>query len=186
MIRLLTRCLLGIGVWLYSPNVSAQDASSPPLSTPQVERKGDPVLRQAPLDAVILLDANNKRVFLPGNWPLTVLDDFRDFLFKNPDSHVPPFIIRNVSAIGTVVGNYVEAQVRIELKTTTYRPVHIPLGFKEGILPSDEHTFQYTGTGFAELTSDTNEYIAIVFPSVVAGIGRIGQSAYRAVRKTGN
>jgi len=156
-----------MGVWLCLVNVLAQNTPSPPL-----ERKSEPVLRQTPLDAIVLIDADKNRVLLPGNWSLTVLDDFLDYLLQGHQNQVPPFVLRNISATGTVVGHYVETNVKIELKTTTYQSVRVPLGFKEGILPSEDQAgqppFLYSGTGSAQLTVDSHErqYVAIVSPRV--------------------
>jgi len=162
-------CLLGIGVWFCHTSVSAQDAPGLP-SAP--ERKNEPVIRKTPLDVIVLSDPDGNRILsLPGGWPLTVADDFHDFLFNNQQNPVPPFIIRNVSATGTVVGQYVETRIQIEISTSGYQPIRIPLGFKEGILLLDEDKTNqppfYTGAGSAELTVDPQErqYVAIVTPS---------------------
>jgi len=178
MIRLMLWCLLGIGVWFGYTNVSAQDALSPlgsvssgsavsPIGS--AERRSDPVIRQAPL-TVFVDSGGNWLLPLPGNWSLDVLEEFHRFLFGNRQNPVPPFIIRNVTATGSVAGNFVEAHVQIELTTSGSQPVRVPLGFREGILPSEDWSdvpsFHYMGPGFASLTVDPQEghYVAIVTP----------------------
>ena len=172
MIRLMAQCLFGMSVGLCLVSAAAQDAPTP--ITEKAEKKGEPVIQQTPLNAIVLLDPEGHRVLLPGPWSLSVADDFLDYLLNVQQNPVPPFILRNVSATGTIVGNYVETDVRIELWTTSYRPVRVPLGFKEGILPSEEQTdkptFRYNGTGSASLTVDPQErqYVAIVSPQTPA------------------
>jgi len=168
--------LLGVCVWLCQADATAQNA--PVLDTSG--KKGTPVIRRAPLDATIRLsDEGHQNIYLtlPGGWPLTVFDDFHNYLQKDRQNPLPAFILWNVSATGTLVGNYVETQIHIELSTTGYRPVRIPLGFKNGIFPSTDRTdqlpFQYTGTGSAYLTVDPNEeqYVAVVVPQSDQGAG---------------
>ena len=173
MTRLLLWCLLGIGVWFCHADVSGQDA--PKLPGP-VEAKNETIVRKAPLDLIILYDTeNNRSLKLPGGWPLAELDGLYRTLMSDQQDKVPPFIIRNVSATGSVVGNHVEANVQIELATSGNQTVQIPLGFKEGIFPSEDQTdvptFSYTGSGSASLTSlmiDSQErqYVALVTPHV--------------------
>jgi len=169
MIRLTVACLLGVCVWLCQADASAQVAPTPD----SLGNKSKPVVRRAPLDATILLSDEGQRniyLTLPGGWSPTRLDDFHNFLLKDLQNPLPPFILWNVSATGTIVGNYVEAQVRVELSTTGYQPVRIPLGFKNGIFPSEDQTnqppFRHTGTGSAHLTVDPKEeqYVAVVVP----------------------
>ena len=173
MIQLTVQCLLGIGVWFgiwfCQANVSAQDAPVP--SPAWSAKKNETVIQRTPIDAVVVFDnEGNRALYLPGNWPLTVFDDFHYFIQRNQQSPVPLFVIQNVSATGTTVGNYVEIDVRIELSTFSDQPVRIPLGFTEGIIPSDDQTnrppFRYTGTGSADFTFDSNErqYVAVVIP----------------------
>ena len=163
MIRLMAQCLLGICVWLSLLNVSAQDASAP-----LAEKRSEPIVRKTPLDAIYLVSPEGNSTLLPGDWSLTVIDDFHRYLLKDQQTPVPPFILRSVSAAGTIVGNRVEVEAHIELVTSSYRPVRIPLGFREGILPSDHQMerppFRYTGTGSAEITVEGGQYVAIVVP----------------------
>jgi hypothetical protein len=171
MVRLMVRCLLWIGVWLGQVNVLAQDAFVPAV-VPATERRGEIVVRQLPLDAIYLDDTEGNRVLLPGPWPLNVVDEFYKHLLKDQQDQIPPFTIRNVSATGTVVGKRVEIDVQIELITYSPQAVRIPLGFREGILPSAEQTdkpsFRYTSPGTVSLTVDPQEeqYVAIVVPHV--------------------
>jgi len=165
MIRLMLWCLLGIGVWFCHTNVSAQDASVLPGSA---ERRSDTIIRQSPL--IVLIDPDGNWLLpLPGGWSPTVLDDFYRFLLSDRQDQVPPFIIRNVTATGTVSDNFVETNVQIEILTTGSQTAQIPLGFKEGILPSEDQTdrssFRYTGPGSASLTFE-GQYVAIVTPHV--------------------
>ena len=149
-------CLLGISVWHCLLNVSAQDAPAP-------------IIRRAPLDVVYISDVEGNKIEMPG-WSPTMIDDLYKSLFKDQQDPVPAFILRKVSATGKVVGNYVEIDTQIELVTSTYLPVQVPLGFREGILPNEEQagqpTFRYAGTGSASLTINTEErqYVAVVIP----------------------
>lgn len=160
----MAQCLLGISVWLCLLNVSAQDTSAP-----SVEKRSEPVIRQT-LDAIYFVTPDDKSIFLPGNWSLTLMDDFHRFLQKDRQTPVPPFILRSVSAVGTIVSNRVEVDVQIEIGTSTDRPVRIPLGFQEGILPSEDQTnkppFRYTGPGSADITVEGGQYVAIVVPQM--------------------
>ena len=170
MIRLTVACLLGVCVWLCQADIPAQDASVP--APPPPDQKGELVIRRAPLDVFVLVDDEGNRFSpLPGGWSLTKMDDFQRFLLqKDQQSPVPSFIIRNVSATGTIVDHYVATDVQVELVTSGYQPVRIPLGFKEGIFPSENLTgqppFRYVGNGAAFLTVDTKEgqYVAVVVP----------------------
>ena len=168
MNRLMLYCLLGTGAWLYTTNAHAQDAPGPPNIT---DKKTETIIRKTPLDVIIFSDPNGNPIHsVRGGWPLTVADDFYDYLFKNRQNPVPPFIVRSVSATGTVAGHYVETHIQIEISTSAAQSVRIPLGFKEGILPNKDQTdqtpFRYIGAGSAELTVDPQErqYIAIVTP----------------------
>ena len=162
MIRLIVPCLLGISVCLCWGNVSAQDAPTP-------------VIRQAPLDAVYISGAEGHNIVMHG-WSPTQLDNLYKSLFNDQQDPVPPFFLRNVSAAGKVVDHYVEVDVQIELLTSTYQPIQVPLGFREGILPGEEQTgkptFRYTGPGSALLTVDAEErqYVAIVVPQTQSAI----------------
>jgi len=155
---------------LASPGLAGSGLAASPVGS--AERRGDPVIRRAPLDVVVLSDPSGNPIFsLPGGWSLTVMDDIYRLLMDQQDP-TPPFIIRNVAATGTVAGNFVEAHVQIELTTSGSQPVRIPLGFREGILPSEDRSdvpsFRYAGPGSAALTVDPQEeqYIAIVTPYV--------------------
>ncbi|MDR0327207.1 MAG: hypothetical protein LBI05_02805 [Planctomycetaceae bacterium] len=164
MIRLIARCLLGVGVWLCQFNVSAQDAV-----TSNVEKKGETIIRQTPVDYFYLDDIQGKR-FVSSRIPLTTIDDFYNYILKDQQNPIPTFILRNVSATGKVVGKYVEVDVQIEFLTTGHQHVRVPLGFKEGILPrgnqTDQSPFRYTGSGVASLIVDPQEgqYVAVVTP----------------------
>jgi len=162
MIRLIVSCLLGISVWLYPLNVSAQDAPIPPT-----ERRLPVTIWQAP-PAIYLENVNGSRFILPG-WSLVDIDDFYKKITKeDQQDSIPSFIPRSVSATGTVRDNYVEMDIQIELQTSSYLPVRIPLGFKEGILPgkdqTDKPSFRYTGSGSANITVEEGQYVAIVVP----------------------
>jgi len=166
MIRLIAQCLLGIGVWLCLLNVSAQDTS-----IPSAGNKGETVIRQAPLDVIYLEDDKGTRHLMP-RWTIPDLEALYNFISKNQQTPVPSFVLRNISATGTVIGNYVEVEidVQVEFLTTSSQPIRIPLGFAEGILPSEDQskkqTFRYTGAGSASLIVDPLEgqYVALVVP----------------------
>jgi hypothetical protein len=133
-----------------------------------VEKRIDPVFRPA-LDAIYLSTPDGTKYQFPGDWPPTTFDDFRRFLLRNQETPLPSFIIRSVTATGTVADNRVEVDVQIELATSTFQPVRIPLGFREGILPSEDQTetppFRYSGTGSADITTvEAGQYVAIVVP----------------------
>ena len=169
MFRLTVACLLGVCVCLYQADAPAQDAPAPVPTAP--EQKGETVIRKAPLDAIVLIDDKGLTYKLYGDWSLTVMDDFHDYVMqKGEQNPMPSFTLQNVSATSTVVDNYVEADVQIELSTSGYQPVRIPLGFKGDILPSADQIgkppFRYTGSGSALLDVDSKEgqYIAIVVP----------------------
>jgi hypothetical protein len=165
MIRLMARCLFGIYVGLLMTSVSAQDA--PAIA---VERKGEPIIRRAPQHTLIWVDLDGSEVFkLPGGWPLTLADTVNKIVFgKDQQNAVSPFVISTLSATGKVLDKYVEVSVQIEIATSVYQPVRVPLGFKEGILPSKEQTnqpaFRYAGPGTAEISFDEGQYIAIISP----------------------
>ena len=178
MKRLIVRCLLLFIVWLCPVDVSAQDA--PAVSA---ERRGETVVRRTSLDVIVLADpAGNPITHLPGGWPLNVMEEFNKFLLGEQQNLMPPFIIRNVTATGKVAEQFVEVEAQIEIGTSSYQPVRVPLGFKEGILPSagqgagtdqitgtdqtDKVPFRYIGPGSAELTVDPLErqYVAFVLP----------------------
>ena len=165
MIRLALLALLGISVWLNTPNANAQDSPTPPERT----ERHDTLIRQTPLDVIYLTDPDGNPFFkLPGGWTLDDMDKFYDFFLQEQRSPVPTFIIRNVHATGKVGEHFVEVDVQIDLSTSTHQPVRVPLGFKEGILPSRNQSasppFRYTGTGSAEITVEDGQYIAIVIP----------------------
>jgi hypothetical protein len=172
MIRLTVRCLLGICLWYSCANVPAQDAPTPPAEKKSESPLRATVVQRVPLDPIIEFDAEGKRsLLLPEGWSLTFIDDFLKFLQRELQPTVPPFILRNVSATGTIADDYVEANIQIDITTTCYQPVRIPLGFKEGILPSEnqppgQSPFRYTGSGAAHLTVDPQErqYIAVIVP----------------------
>ena len=178
MIRLMLWCLLGIGVWFGSASVSAQDAPRLPGSE---DERNEIVFRKTPLDVVVLYDLDGNRILkLLGGWSITDLDAIYRTLTADRQEQTPPYIIRNVSAVGTVVRNYVETNVQIEFVTSGSQTVQIPLGFKEGILPQDDPTdmpsFRYTGPGSASLTSlavDSQErqYVATVTPQIPKASG---------------
>ena len=158
MIRLIVPCLLGISVWLSPLNVSAQDAPTPAVPT---------IFRQAP-PAIYVENSQGKHFLMPG-WPFTELDEiFRKLTSEDQQDAIPSFIPRSVSATGTAKDNYVELDVQIELQTFSDQPVRIPLGFKEGILPSKDQTdkpsFRYTGIGSANITVEEGQYVALVVP----------------------
>jgi len=162
----MVRCLLLLVVGLCQVNVSAQDAPAVPA-----ERRGETVVRRTSLDVVVLADpAGNPITHLPGGWPLNVMEEFNRFLLGEQQSLVPPFIIRNVAATGKAVEKFVEVEAQIEIGTSGYQPVRVPLGFKEGILPSADQTnrvpFRYTGPGAAELSIDPSDrqYVAFILP----------------------
>ena len=166
MPRLMLCCLFGIGVWFCHTNVSAQDAPEPPG---YVEKSGTPIIRQAPL--TVFVDSDGRWLLpLRGVWSLNILDDFQRFLLGNQQNPAPPYIIRNVVATGTVVGNRVETNAQIEFTTSGLQLVQVPLGFKEGVLPGQDlpefPSFRYTGPGSASLSFDSQEghYIALVTP----------------------
>ena len=160
----LVKCLLAISVWLCHTNAAAQDATNP------IERRSELVVRQTTLNPVILVGNDGRRTELHGDWSINFMEDFLNYLTRERQTSVPPFIIRNVSATGKAIGNFVEVEAQIEIRTSSYQPVRVPLGFKEGILPNEEQTnktaFQYTGSGYAELIVDPIErqYAAIVIP----------------------
>ena len=168
MIRLMLWCLLGIGVWFSPTSVSAQGT---PGLLDSAEEKSETVIRRAPLDVIVLYDLDGNRILkLPG-WPLTevdAMDAIYRILMKDQQDQVPPFVLRDVSATGTVVGNYVEAQIQINVITSGSGSVKIPLGFKEGLLPGDNQTgvppFRYTGPGVATLDSQEQQYVAFITP----------------------
>ena len=167
MPRLILQCLLGIGVWFCCANVPAQDVSGPGLP----EKKSDTVIRRSPL--IVLIDSDGNWLYsLPGGWPRTVVGDFYDFLFnRDQKAPPPPFIIRNVIASGTVVNNYVKANVQIEIATSGSQTIQVPLGFKEGILISEDQpdipAFNYMGSGSASLSvNPEGYYVANITPQV--------------------
>ena len=175
MIRLMLWCLLGIGVWfchanVCHTNVMGQDA---PALAGAAERRNETVIRQTPLPVVVLSDTEGNPILsLPGGWSVTDLDAVYRILLSDRQDQVPPFIIRSVTATGTVADHYVETNVQIEIITSGDRPVRIPLGFKEGILPVEDQSglpsFRYMGAGSALLTVDPQErqYVAIVTPRI--------------------
>ena len=165
-------CLLGIGVWFCHTNVLAQDAPGLPGSP---EIKGETVIRQSP-QIVIIDSKGNWLLPLRGDWSHTTIDDFLDFLQGNRKKPAPPFVIRTVTATGTVAENYVEASVQINFTTFGSQTIQIPLALKEGILkegillddaPTSVPAFRYTGPGTASLSVDSEgQYVALVTPQV--------------------
>ena len=183
MIRLTVASLLGVCVWLCQAAISAQDAPAVPPTAPPPAPPGktETIIRRTPLDAVVQFTDEGRQIVslpLPGDWPLTVFDGFLGYILqKDQQNLVPPFALGNVSATGTIAGHYVETEVRFEFSTSGSQPVRIPLGFKEGILPSTEKTdqlpFRYTGNGSAYLTVDPNEeqIVAVIFPQAEQNTG---------------
>lgn len=138
-----------------------------------------PPIRQAPLDAILLLNETGKRsVVLPGNWPLDVLDKFYEFLLKDQKDPSVPFTIQGINARGRVVEGRVEAIVRFTVTTTGFQTVRVPLGLREGILPFDTETaekprdkektppYRYAGPGSFDLIVDPQDgqYVALIRP----------------------
>ena len=163
MNRLMVRWLLVICVCLYQVNATAQDASIPTTETDRAtvdraatERESETVVRQI-LPDVMVVNPEGHIIAMPG-WSHNLLTELYRLFRQDPQHQESLFSIRNVSATGKVIGNFVEVEAQIELVTSGHQPVRIPLGFKEGILPSEDLTdkppFRYTGPGSAELTVD--------------------------------
>ena len=170
MTRFAFLALLGIGVWLTMTNAPAQNAPALPERNERSETASrETFIRQTPLDVIYLSDPDGNPFFkLPGSWTLSDMDKFYDFFLQEQRSPAPTFIIRNIHATGKVGEHYVEVDVQIDLSTSTHQPVRVPLGFKEGILPSPGQSnmpsFRYTGPGSAEITVEEGQYVAIVMP----------------------
>ena len=159
-------------------NVAAQDA---PVSEREQAAPSpiSPVIRQAPVDAVVVFNTNGKQqIHLPG-WRLEDLDEIREMLLKKRQSPNPPYVLQEISATGTVVDNRVEAAIRIVLTTVADRSVLVPLGLKEGVLPLQEAPqaipYRYAGQGSMELMADplTGQYLALLHPPTI-GVARVG------------
>ena len=188
MNRLVVRFLLLLGIWLCQVNATAQNpptlltpdhsTTTPlaitPLVETEIENEREIVIRQAP-DA-IMVDPQGRPIGpLTGDWSITIIDDLLRLLRQDPQDVVPTFTIQNVFATGRIIDHFVEVDAQIELLTSSNQPVRVPLGFREGILPSadltDKLPFRYSGPGSAELTiaevttdGQEGQYVAIVVP----------------------
>lgn len=143
-------------------------------------------IQQAPLDPVIIFDADGRRLItLPGGWPLEVMDEFSRFLLQDQRDPTPPFTLQEVTGQGRVVGNRVETVIRIVITTSDERVVRVPIGLNEGVLAfpienrkknPDENSeqvvvdqslpYRYSGPGSFELIVDPRDgqFIASIRP----------------------
>ncbi len=182
--RRTTLRLLFIGLLFVCSELFAQDdvlpASQPLVLLPATPTAGAleplgngtaPLIRQAPLDAVVVFNANGKQqIHLPG-WRLEDLDEIRELHLKERQTLTPSYSLQEISATGLVVNNHVEAEMKIVLTTVADRSVLVPLGLNEGVFPSSggaSHAapFRYTGPGTLEMMADpaTGQYLALIHP----------------------
>ncbi|MDR1964839.1 MAG: hypothetical protein LBQ50_13785, partial [Planctomycetaceae bacterium] len=168
-IRLLILSLLG--VWFLVSDVTAQSSAVRDVTADSIKMAPpSPAIEQAPLDAVVIFNSEGKRLlYLPKGWPLEDLDDFWNFLLRDRQNPVPPFSLQEINVTGKVVNHRVEAEIRIVLTTFHHHPLLIPIGMKEGILPTTgtpKTMYRCTGPGSLDLTVDpqSGQYVAILRP----------------------
>ena len=168
------------GVWFPFMEAQAQDPGLPDSLRGAVAEtaKNDltiPKIQQAPLDAVVVFNADGKsQIRLPG-WRLEDLDTIWDLLLKERQAPNPPFILQEITATGKVVDNRVETEIRITLTTVNNRSVLVPIGLKEGVFPfadtppdggKSKAPYRYVGPGSAELifSPENGQYLALISP----------------------
>ncbi|MDR2755132.1 MAG: hypothetical protein LBC20_05445 [Planctomycetaceae bacterium] len=155
-------CFLAVSVAAQSPAVREVTADSIKISPPPIE--------QAPLDAVVIFNSEGKRLlYLPKGWPLEDLDDFWNFLLRDRKNPLPPFGLQEINVVGKVVERHVETEIRIVLTTFNNRPLLVPIGMKEGILPADGKSKPiFRGPGTFDLTVDpqSGQYLVLIRPQL--------------------
>ena len=83
---------------------SARGQRSQPIVSAPVD-SAIPLIRQAPLDAVVVFSPNGKQqIHLPG-WRLEDLDEIRERRLEKRQSPNPSFILQEIIATGHVVDN---------------------------------------------------------------------------------
>ncbi|MDR2439309.1 MAG: hypothetical protein LBE12_08070 [Planctomycetaceae bacterium] len=155
-------CFLSVVVAVQGQAVREVTADSLKISPPPIE--------QAPLDAVVIFNSEGKRLlYLPKGWPLEDLDDFWNFLLRDRKNPLPPFGLQEINVVGKVVDRRVETEIRIVLTTFNNRPLLVPIGMKEGILPADGKLKPiFRGPGSFDLTVDpqSGQYLVLIRPQL--------------------
>ncbi|MDR2115868.1 MAG: hypothetical protein LBP87_05750 [Planctomycetaceae bacterium] len=145
---------------------AVRDVAAEPVKISPVS----PVIEQAPLDAVVIFNTEGKRLLhLPKGWPLEDLDDFWNFLLRDRKNPLPPFGLQELNVVGKVVDRHVEAEIRIVLTAFNNRPLLIPIGMKEGILPANGKAQPiFRGPGSFDLTVDSQsgQYLVLIRPQI--------------------
>ncbi|MDR1268248.1 MAG: hypothetical protein LBK82_01875 [Planctomycetaceae bacterium] len=165
--RLPVFVLFNIGFWVLG--VAAQSSAVREMAAEQVKiSPASPAIEQAPLDAVVIFNSEGKRLlYLPKGWPLEDLDDFWNFLLHDRKNPLPPFGLQEINVTGKVVDRHVETEIRIVLTTFNNRPLLIPIGMKEGILPANGTSKPILrGPGSFDLTVDpqSGQYLVLIRP----------------------
>ncbi|MDR0608790.1 MAG: hypothetical protein LBG58_01645 [Planctomycetaceae bacterium] len=157
-------------ILLATADVAAQSPAVREITADPVKISSPPAIEQAPLDAVVIFNSEGKRLlYLPKGWPLEDLDDFWNFLLRDRKNPLPPFVLQEINAVGKASGLHVEAEIRILLTTFNNRPLLIPIGMKEGILPAAGISKPiYRGPGSFDLTVDpqSGQYLVLIRPQI--------------------
>ncbi|MDR3198862.1 MAG: hypothetical protein LBU34_13430 [Planctomycetaceae bacterium] len=159
------------GVCFLAAGVAAQRPAVQELTAEHVKiNPVSPTIEQAPLDAVVIFNSEGKRLlYLPKGWPLEDLDDFWNFLLRDRKNPLPPFGLREINVAGKVVDRHVETEIRIVLTTFNNRPLLVPIGMKEGILPVNGKSKPiFRGPGSFDLTVDpqSGQYLVLIRPQL--------------------
>ncbi|MDR0338373.1 MAG: hypothetical protein LBI18_14960 [Planctomycetaceae bacterium] len=157
-----------LNLWLWGAGIAAQNPVVRDITTDQVKiNPASPTIEQAPLDAVVIFTEGKRLLYLPKGWPLEDLDDFWNFLLRDRKNPLPPFSLQEINVQGKIVDHHVETEIRIVLTAFNNRPLLIPIGMKEGILPTNgklKPTFR--GPGSVDLTVDpqSGQYLVLIRP----------------------
>jgi hypothetical protein len=168
--------LVFFSILLAAADVAGQNPAVREMTADPIKITPSPAIEQAPLDAVVIFNSEGKRLlYLPKGWPLEDLDDFWNFLLRDRKNPLPPFALQEINVIGKAVGLHVEAEIRILLTTFNNRPLLIPIGMKEGILPAaGKFKPIYHGPGSFDLTVDpqSGQYLVLIRPQIREPVNR--------------
>ncbi|MDR0705278.1 MAG: hypothetical protein LBF88_09855 [Planctomycetaceae bacterium] len=163
-------------ILLAAADAAGQSSAVREMTAEPIKISSSSTVEQAPLDAVVIFNNEGKRLLhLPKGWSLEDLDDFWNFLLRDRKNPLPPFALQEINVIGRVAGLHVEAEIRILLTTFNNRPLLIPIGMKEGILPvAGKSKPIYHGPSSFDLTVDpqSGQYLVLIRPQVREPVNR--------------